>query len=299
MSTWVALRRHGPLRQPSIVNCRGTFKTPAATAVGTTASPTRWIRATPCDYLYKPTAAGWTPPRVATSTPDIEPNMPPKTPPQQPPVAPTGTPITTPSGLATGAPPEKNDPLRNAATTAHPPRSFKSKTTATWVAIVAGSLGLHRFYLHGGRDFFGWLHPLPTLMGLYGVARARTIGQDDQLAWVLIPLLGLTVSAAMLAAIVYGLTSDEKWDARFNSFHAESKSGWAAVFGAMVGLLIGASVLMATIAYASQRFFESQPASSPHAGAPTFTDPGTGSVAGVLLVASNGSLTASISTRLR
>ena len=28
----------------------------------------------------------------------------------------------------------------------------RSKTVATWIALLGGSLGLHRFYLHGGRD---------------------------------------------------------------------------------------------------------------------------------------------------
>ena len=44
----------------------------------------------------------------------------------------------------------------------------------------------------------------------------RELGADDRLAWVLIPLLGLTLAAAMLSAIVYGLTPDENWNARFN-----------------------------------------------------------------------------------
>ena len=33
------------------------------------------------------------------------------------------------------------------------------------IALIGGSLGLHRFYLHGWRDVWGWLHPLPTLLG--------------------------------------------------------------------------------------------------------------------------------------
>jgi hypothetical protein len=55
------------------------------------------------------------------------------------------------------------------------PSADKSKTLATWIAIVAGPLGLHRFYLHGFRDVLGWLHPLPTLIGLYGVNRAQSL----------------------------------------------------------------------------------------------------------------------------
>jgi hypothetical protein len=132
----------------------------------------------------------------------------------------------------------------------------RSKTLATWIAIIGGSLGLHRFYLHGLRDLPGWLHPLPTLIGLIGVMRMQSLGQDDQLAWVLIPWLGCTISAAMLAAIVYGLTSDDAWNARFNPEHPEARSGWAAVIGVVVALLVGACVLMATIAFSAQRYFE-------------------------------------------
>lgn len=155
----------------------------------------------------------------------------------------------------------------------------KSKTLATWIAIVGGSLGLHRFYLHGPRDLPGWLHPLPTLIGLYGVLRARSIGQDDQLAWVLIPFIGCTIAASMLCAIVYGLTSDEKWNARFNAGRTGPRSGWAAVLGVMLALLVGAGVLMATIAFAAQRYFEYQvetesPAVSQPA-APTAPPPAT------------------------
>jgi hypothetical protein len=134
----------------------------------------------------------------------------------------------------------------------------RSKTLATWLAIIGGSLGIHRFYLHGFRDLPGWLHPLPSVIGFFGVLRMRSLGQDDQLAWLLTPLLGCSISAAMLAAIIYGLMPDEKWNARFNANAPESQSGWGAVVGAMLALLVGACVLMSTIAFVSQRYFEYQ-----------------------------------------
>ena len=34
---------------------------------------------------------------------------------------------------------------------------YKSKTLATWIAVLGGSLGLHRFYLHGFRDAWGFM----------------------------------------------------------------------------------------------------------------------------------------------
>jgi len=134
----------------------------------------------------------------------------------------------------------------------------KSKAIATWVAIVFGAFGFHRFYLHGPRDVVGWLHPVPTLLGLYGVRRVQLFGQDDPLSWALIPLLGFSLAAAMLMAIVYALMPDEKWNARFNSTGRASRSGWATVIGAIVALMLGAGVLMATIAFSGQRYFEYQ-----------------------------------------
>lgn len=133
-----------------------------------------------------------------------------------------------------------------------------SKTLATWLGFLGGSLGLHRFYLHGWGDVWGWLHLPPTLLGAYGVSRMLALGQDDHLAWALIPLLGLSLAASMLAAIVYGLTPDERWNARFNPRSPPCKSGWAAVFGVIGALTVGATVLMATIAFSGQRYFESQ-----------------------------------------
>ena len=135
---------------------------------------------------------------------------------------------------------------------------MKSKTLATWIALVGGSLGLHRFYLFGFRDVWGWLHPLPTLLGLYGVQRILDLGQDDRLSWALVPVLGAMIAASMLAAIVYGLTSDEKWDRRFNGGAGVSASGWGAVIGVVLALLIGSGVLMATIAFSGQPFLEYQ-----------------------------------------
>lgn len=137
-------------------------------------------------------------------------------------------------------------------------RAPRSKTLATWMAVVGGTLGLHRFYLYGWRDLPGWLFPLPTLLGLAGVQRMRAFGQDDGAASLLIPLLGLSISAAMLTAIVYGLTSDETWAQRHNPGQPPQPTGWAPVLGVILALLLGASVLMGTVAFGGQRFFEWQ-----------------------------------------
>lgn len=135
---------------------------------------------------------------------------------------------------------------------------YRSKTLATWLAFFGGCLGLHRFYLHGLRDLGGWLHWPPMLLGLYGVRRMLELGQDDRVAWLLIPLFGLVLTASMLAAIVYGLTPDERWNARFNAPGTARRSGWLAVLGVVFALMVGATALIATIAFSGQRFFESQ-----------------------------------------
>lgn len=138
----------------------------------------------------------------------------------------------------------------------------RSKTLATWIALLGGSLGLHRFYLFGPGDVAAWLHAPPTLLGVYGVWRMRTFGPDDRIAWLLVPLLGAMLSASMLTAIVYGLTADAAWDRRHNA-GASRPSGWIAVIGVVAALAFGATALMATIAFTAQRVFELQAAAPP------------------------------------
>ncbi|QPF74553.1 hypothetical protein G8A07_17615 [Roseateles sp. DAIF2] len=136
--------------------------------------------------------------------------------------------------------------------------NYKSKTLATWLALLLGGFGLHRFYLHGLKDRWAWLFPAPTLLGLYGLQRMELLGQDDRLSWLLMPLLGLALAAAMLGGIIYGLTPDEKWNAQRNPGQPARASGWINVIGVVVCLLIGGAVLMTTIAFSAQRYFETQ-----------------------------------------
>jgi hypothetical protein len=134
----------------------------------------------------------------------------------------------------------------------------RSKTVTAWLALVLGTLGVHRMYLYGLRDWLAWLHPVPTAVGLMGVQRMQDLGQDDRLAWALLPLLGLMISLAMLAAIVYALTPDEAWNRRFNPGRVGQSTGWGPVLAAVLALLLGGAVLMGTIAFGVQKFFEWQ-----------------------------------------
>lgn len=134
----------------------------------------------------------------------------------------------------------------------------KHKAVATWLALLVGVFGLHRFYLHGLKDRWGWMFPLPTLLGLAGLQRMEHLGQDDRLAWALIPLLGISLVAALLGGILYGLTPDERWNERFNHGRPASTGGWATVIGVVLCLFIGGTAMMATISFSAQRYFESQ-----------------------------------------
>ena len=139
---------------------------------------------------------------------------------------------------------------------------MKNKTVAAWLTFLGGPLGLHRFYLHGLGDLPGWLLPIPTALGLYGIERVQQLGLDDHWSWVLIPLLGFTIAGCALRAILYGLTTPERWNARFNptapADAAPGQTHWFTIGAIVVSLMIGTAVLMASLAFSFQRYFEYQ-----------------------------------------
>jgi hypothetical protein len=138
----------------------------------------------------------------------------------------------------------------------------KNKTLAAWLSFLGGPLGLHRFYLFGLGDLLGWLLPIPTALGIYGLQRVQAFGLDDQWSWVLIPLLGFTDAGCALNAIVTGLTAEEVWNEKFNpkqnQGNGSGKTQWLTVAAVVCSLLIGTSVLLASIAFSFQRYFEYQ-----------------------------------------
>lgn len=139
---------------------------------------------------------------------------------------------------------------------------LKNKTLATWLTFALGPLGLHRFYLRGFGDLIGWALPIPTALGIYGIERVLQYGLDDPWSWVLIPLLGFTISACALNAIVYGLMPTEKWNARYNpqgpSDAPAGQTGWLTIGAVVCALLVGTTVLISSIAFSFQRYFEYQ-----------------------------------------
>ncbi|MBI5717848.1 MAG: TM2 domain-containing protein [Burkholderiales bacterium] len=140
---------------------------------------------------------------------------------------------------------------------------YRSKTLAAWLALLFGSLGLHRIYLRGAGDKLAWAHVPVTTLGLVGAERMSALGQDDRLAWVLVPLLGLMLSQAALFAIVFALTPDERWDERHNPGQPVHATRWGAVLAAIAALTVGGVVLIGTIAFSIQKVFETQLESAP------------------------------------
>ena len=102
--------------------------------------------------------------------------------------------------------------------------AHKNKTLATFLAGVLGGLGAHRFYLYGKKDKLAWLH---------------------------IVLFPLSIFAGFIAALVIGLTLDEKWDGLHNPVSGQtSDSGWTVVLMVIATFGIGTTLLIAAIARA-------------------------------------------------
>ena len=139
---------------------------------------------------------------------------------------------------------------------------MKNKTLAVWLSLLGGPLGLHRFYLHGWGDAWGWVMPIPTALGWYGIERIQRYGIDDRISWLLAPVLGFTIAACALTAIVYGLMGPDEWDSKFNRLAASPSragtSNWLTVGALVAALMIGSTSLIASLAFAIQGYFESQ-----------------------------------------
>ena len=78
----------------------------------------------------------------------------------------------------------------------------------------------------------------------------------------LIPLLGFTIAGCALTAIVYGLMTPEKWNARYNPARRPrrraGRTSWLTIGAVVLSLFFGTTVLMASIVFSFQRYFEHQ-----------------------------------------
>ncbi|QNA88332.1 TM2 domain-containing protein [Massilia sp. Dwa41.01b] len=122
--------------------------------------------------------------------------------------------------------------------------AHKNKTFATALALLLGTVGAHRFYLHGGVDRLGLLHV--SSIPISGLIFSNVDGAHPFYA--LLPLL-VSCIAGCIAALAIGLTPDDKWDARFNAAGgSHSRSNWILALLLVATLMVGATVLIATIA---------------------------------------------------
>jgi TM2 domain-containing membrane protein YozV len=139
------------------------------------------------------------------------------------------------------------------------PPYFRSKTLTAALAFLFGSIGLHRFYLYGMRDKYGWAHIVGIVLGAFGFLMLAQSERTSLLGWVLVFPGAISLLAAFLSALVYGLRPDAKWDAQFNAHTGrESRSGWTVIFVVIFSLLFGAFLLMTGLALTFQTYFESQ-----------------------------------------
>lgn len=122
--------------------------------------------------------------------------------------------------------------------------SHKNKAFTSLLAFLLGMLGAHRYYLHGATDRWGWLHlaALPASLAL-----RQLLPEAD---W-FYQILPLTISALIgfLEALVLGLMPDDKWDGRYNAGSGRaSDTGWPLAVVLVATLMLGAGVLIATMA---------------------------------------------------
>lgn len=124
------------------------------------------------------------------------------------------------------------------------PTPHKNKTFTTFLAAVFGSLGVHRFYLYGRKDLFGWLHLLTVPVSLLAIELFKNVH----------PLFAgmlfiLSILCGFLEALVIGLTPDDKWDEKHNTASGKkSESHWILALLLVLTVGIGAMSLIALLA---------------------------------------------------
>jgi hypothetical protein len=123
-------------------------------------------------------------------------------------------------------------------------KTHKNKTLASFLAVVLGGFGVHRFYLKGGLDRLGLLHlcAVPITGMVYGLA------PEVAPFYKALPLV-VSYLVAFLEALVIGVSPDEKWDAAHNAGSGRaSQSNWVLALLLVATMLVGCTALIATIA---------------------------------------------------
>jgi TM2 domain-containing membrane protein YozV len=120
----------------------------------------------------------------------------------------------------------------------------KNKTAAALLALVLGWGGIHRAYLRGAADKWALLH----LACVPAAALVLFLAPQANLFYQLLPLI-VSYIGALLGGLVIGLMADEKFDVRYNAASGgRSDSRWPLALILVLTMLVGATVLIATIA---------------------------------------------------
>ncbi len=134
----------------------------------------------------------------------------------------------------------------------------KSKTVACLLAIVAGWVGMHRFYLYGLRDKAAWAYPLASLLYVFAGLIAYRTESMEALVFILLPL---PVFLAILESLRQGLTDDHRWDQRHNPHSSQvTQSKWplvtllAITFGAGFVALVAGMARITDLLYTGGSF---------------------------------------------
>ena len=131
---------------------------------------------------------------------------------------------------------------------------YKNKTFTTFLAAAFGIIGLHRFYLNGNRDRWGWLHA--ASLPLCGLLMLLVRRIDPVFMFFLLAPLFISALIGILEALVIGLTPDAKWDDRFNSgTDKKTASGWPLAVILVLSLAIGMGGLIFLITRTADLFF--------------------------------------------
>lgn len=124
------------------------------------------------------------------------------------------------------------------------PTSHKNKTFATFLALLAGGIGAHRFYLRGSLDKIGLMHV--ASIPLAGLVIGLAPGANE--FYKLLPVV-LSFLVGYLETLVLGVTPDEKFDAAFNAGSGrKSDTSWVIALLLVGTMLVGTTGLILTMA---------------------------------------------------
>jgi len=131
---------------------------------------------------------------------------------------------------------------------------YKNKTLATLLASTVGCAGLHRFYLYGRRDRWAWVHFASLPLSAVGIAAGSNLGPVFSM-FLIAPLI-VSALAALLEALILGLTPDAKWDARYNpGSDRQTDSKWPLALILVLTLAGGMGGLIFVISRTSDLIF--------------------------------------------